>query len=47
VNIGSVVPSTGRFTTVTLTNAPGTTPTSAVTRGQLNALIAAYGVALN
>ena len=47
VNIGSVAPSTGRFTTVTLTSTPGTTPTSAVTRGQLNALIAAYGVALN
>ena len=47
MNIGSIVPSTGRFTTVTLTGAPGLSPTSAITRGQLSALIAAYGVALH
>jgi hypothetical protein len=47
MNIGSIVPSTGRFTTVTLTGTPGLSPTSAITRGQLNALIAAYGIALH
>lgn len=47
MNIGASVPGTGRFTTVTLTGTPGNSPTSAVTRVQLNGLVAAYGVALN
>jgi hypothetical protein len=47
MNIGASVPGTGRFTAVSISGAPGTNPTSAVTKSQLAGLVAAYGVALN
>jgi hypothetical protein len=47
MNIGASTPGTGRFTSVTLTGAQGNTPTSAVTKGGVSALIAAYGIALS
>ena len=47
MNIGASTPGTGRFTSVTLTGTPSTTLTNAVTRGQVAALVAAYGIALS
>jgi hypothetical protein len=47
MNIGASTPGTGRFTSVTITGVQGTTLTSAVTRGSVAALVAAYGVALS
>jgi len=47
MNIGASVAGTGRFTSVTVTGAPGNSPTSAVTKGSVAALVAAYGIALS
>lgn len=47
MNIGASTAGTGRFTSVTITGGQGTSLTSAVTRGSVAALVAAYGVALS
>jgi hypothetical protein len=47
MNIGASTAGTGRFTSVTITGAVGNTLTSAVTKGSVAALIAAYGIALS
>lgn len=45
--IGSVTPSTGNFTSVTLVGTQPTSSSSVVTKGYIAALSAAYGVALS